>query len=178
LRGSYKGEWADGNKNGEGSYYSEKSVCWYVQPQAPIYTTPSLYIYNPKPLCIRNAPYFPAAARAALYIRHVTCQQVRRHVQERRLRVRRVAVQRCLCPPRLLHAPPARVPLTRLLLTPPPDGGYYSGAFARGQPAAGPGVFTFANGNKQSGKWIEQARRPPHRALHCKCCSVTLCCII
>lgn len=36
------------------------------------------------------------------------------------------------------------------------DGGFYSGAFARGQPAAGSGVFTFANGNKQSGKWIEQ----------------------
>jgi hypothetical protein len=26
--GSYKGEWADGNKNGQGTYYSEKSVCW------------------------------------------------------------------------------------------------------------------------------------------------------
>ncbi len=36
------------------------------------------------------------------------------------------------------------------------DGGFYSGAFARGQPAAGPGVFTFANGNKQSGQWIAQ----------------------
>ena len=39
-----------------------------------------------------------------------------------------------------------------------PDGGFYSGAFARGQPAAGPGVFSFANGNKQSGQWIAQVR--------------------
>jgi hypothetical protein len=38
----------------------------------------------------------------------------------------------------------------------PADGGFYSGAFARGQPAAGPGVFVFANGNKQSGQWIAQ----------------------
>ena len=36
------------------------------------------------------------------------------------------------------------------------DGGFYTGAFARGQPSAGSGVFAFANGNKQSGKWIEQ----------------------
>ena len=36
------------------------------------------------------------------------------------------------------------------------DGGFYTGAFSKGQPAGGPGVFTFANGNKQGGKWIEQ----------------------
>ena len=25
----YKGEWQEGNKNGQGTYYCEKSVCWY-----------------------------------------------------------------------------------------------------------------------------------------------------
>jgi hypothetical protein len=130
----------------------------YTQPQTPIYTQRAI---------------FPSSSLHPS--RSVTRQQVRRHVQERRLRVRRVAVQRCVCRPRLRHAPPARVPLTRLLLTPPPDGGYYSGAFARGQPAAGPGVFTFANGNKQSGKWIEQARCP--RPVLCTANAVLLPCV-
>lgn len=70
------------------------------------------------------------------------------------LKVRRSCSRGCL-----------RARVAIITSTPPPlsanltlsaDGGFYSGAFARGQPAAGPGVFSFANGNKQSGKWIEQ----------------------
>ncbi len=79
--------------------------------------------------------------------RPLTRMQVRWNIQKRRLRVRRVAFQRY----RRRCASRSR-PLT-LRST---DGGFYSGAFSRGQPAAGHGVFTFANGNKQGGNWIAQ----------------------
>ena len=78
---------------------------------------------------------------------------------------------------RVVYAPFSVARVAIITSTPPPlsanltlsaDGGFYSGAFARGQPAAGPGVFSFANGNKQSGKWIEQARCPSElHWLHC-----------